>query len=173
MASQSTIGANGLLFAPYLAGERTPHGDASIRGSFIGISGQHTKADFVRAVIEGITYSLYDSIQLIRQAGNEINTVISIGGGAKSDFWLQLQADVFNTSVKKLKHEEGPSMGAAIIAAYGLGWYQSFEDCVNDFIKVENIFKPNMDKHQQYEYYHNIYKDIYTHTKDITAKLIK
>ncbi|MEJ7187936.1 xylulokinase, partial [Staphylococcus epidermidis] len=76
----------------------------------------------------------------------------------------------FNTSVKKLKHEEGPSMGAAIIAAYGLGWYQSFEDCVNDFIKVENIFKPNMDKHQQYEYYHNIYKDIYTHTKDITAK---
>lgn len=172
-AGQSTIGANGLLFAPYLAGERTPYGDASIRGSFIGISGQHTKADFVRAVIEGITYSLYDSIQLIRQAGNEINTVISIGGGAKSDFWLQLQADVFNTSVKKLKHEEGPSMGAAIIAAYGLGWYQSFEDCVNDFIKVENIFKPNMDKHKQYEYYHNIYKDIYTHTKDITAKLIK
>ncbi|MCT2595940.1 xylulokinase [Staphylococcus warneri] len=173
LASQSTIGANGLLFAPYLAGERTPHGDATIRGSFIGISGQHTKADFVRAVIEGIMYSLYDSIQLIRQAGNEINTVISIGGGAKSDFWLQLQADVFNTSVKKLKHEEGPSMGAAIIAAYGLGWYQTFEECVNDFIQVENVFKPNTDKHQQYEYYHNIYKDMYKHTKDMTAKLIK
>ncbi|MEJ7427804.1 xylulokinase, partial [Staphylococcus haemolyticus] len=82
-------------------------------------------------------------------------------------------ADVFNTSVKKLKHEEGPSMGAAIIAAYGLGWYQTFEECVNDFIQVENVFKPNTDKHQQYEYYHNIYKDMYKHTKDMTAKLIK
>ena len=138
-AESAKLGANGLLFAPYLAGERTPHGDAYIRGSFIGISGQHKKADFARAVIEGITYSLYDSIKIMREAGHEINSITSIGGGAKSKFWLQLQADVFNMKVKKLKHEEGPSMGAAMLAAYGLGWFESVADCVETFIKVEEV----------------------------------
>ena len=173
LASQSRIGANGLLFTPYIAGERTPHGDALIRGSFIGISDQHQHSDFVRATIEGITYSLYESIQLIRQEGKDINAVVSIGGGSKSDFWLQLQADVFNTSVKKLKHEEGPSMGAAILAAYGLGWYNSIEECVEQFIQTDTTFEPNIDRHHQYQYYFNIYKDIYKQTKDITAKLIR
>lgn len=85
-ASTSSIGANRLLFAPYLAGERTPHGDAFIRGSFIGISGNHSKSDFARAVLEGITFSLYDSIQLMREAGKEITHITSIGGGAKVNF---------------------------------------------------------------------------------------
>ena len=74
---------------------------------FIGISGQHTKADFARAVIEGITYSLYDSIKIMRRAGHEMNSITSIGGGAKSRFWLQLQADIFNLQIRRLKHEEG------------------------------------------------------------------
>lgn len=87
----------------------------------------------------------------MREAGHEINSITSIGGGAKSKFWLQLQADIFNMEVKKLKHEEGPSMGAAMLAAYGLGWYASIEACVASFIKVEEIFKPNKEKHQQYK----------------------
>ncbi|MCI2955328.1 xylulokinase [Staphylococcus caprae] len=172
-AETAKLGANGLLFAPYLAGERTPHGDSQIRGSFIGISGQHTKADFARAVVEGITYSLYDSIKLMREAGHEINSITSIGGGAKSKFWLQLQADIFNMEVKKLKHEEGPSMGAAMLAAYGLGWYESIEACVASFIKVEEIFKPNKEKHQQYKKYHDIYQRIYHQTKHLTEDLLK
>ena len=171
-AESAKLGANGLLFAPYLAGERTPHGDAYIRGSFIGISGQHKKADFARAVIEGITYSLYDSIKIMREAGHEINSITSIGGGAKSKFWLQLQADVFNMKVKKLKHEEGPSMGAAMLAAYGLGWFESVADCVETFIKVEEVFKPNAENHKRYEQFHNVYQRVYKQTKELTKELL-
>ena len=172
LAASSKIGANGLLFTPYLAGERTPHGDAQIRGSFIGISGQHTKADFARAVIEGITYSLYDSIKIMRRAGHEMNSITSIGGGAKSRFWLQLQADIFNLQIKRLKHEEGPSMGAAILAAYGLGWFKTIESCVEAFIKVDEVFEPNNENHALYEQYYSVYEAIYKQTKQLTADLL-
>ncbi|MCJ1655562.1 xylulokinase [Staphylococcus sp. NRL 16/872] len=172
-ASTSSVGANHLLFAPYLAGERTPHGDAFIRGSFIGISGSHTKVDFARAVLEGITYSLYDSIQLIREAGKEITHVTSIGGGAKSAFWLQMQADIFNATIRKLKHEEGPSMGAAMIAAYGLEWFNSFDECVEQFIDIERTFEPNLERHRQYEAYYHIYQRIYKQTHHLTEALLK
>jgi len=172
-ASTSQIGANHLLFAPYLAGERTPHGDAFIRGSFIGISGSHTKADFARAVLEGITFSLYDSIQLIREAGKEITHITSIGGGAKSEFWLQMQADIFNATIRKLKHEEGPSMGAAMIAAYGLEWFNSFDDCVAQFIEVDRTFEPDKESHDKYEAYYNVYRQIYQQTHQLTEELLK
>ena len=82
-ASTSSIGANRLLFAPYLAGERTPHGDAFIRGSFIGISGNHSKSDFARAVLEGITFSLYDSIQLMREAEKKLHILLQLVEGQK------------------------------------------------------------------------------------------
>ncbi len=172
-ASISTIGSNHLLFAPYLSGERTPHGDAFIRGSFIGISGSHNKADFARAVLEGITFSLYDSIQLMREASKEITHITSIGGGAKSSFWLQMQADIFNATIRKLKHEEGPSMGAAMIAAYGLQWFESFDDCVDKFIDIAQTFEPDAKRHAQYEAYYKVYKDIYRHTHQLTEALLK
>lgn len=172
-ASESSIGANRLLFAPYLAGERTPHGDAFIRGSFIGISGNHSKSDFARAVLEGITFSLYDSIKLMREAGKDITHITSIGGGAKSEFWLQMQADIFNASICKLKHEEGPSMGAAMIAACGLQWFDSLDDCAEQFIDVECIYEPDLQRHQQYETYYNVYKQIYQHTHQLTEALLR
>ncbi|WP_257643434.1 FGGY-family carbohydrate kinase, partial [Staphylococcus haemolyticus] len=172
-ASTSAIGANHLLFAPYLAGERTPHGDAFIRGSFIGINGSHKKADFARAVLEGITFSLYDSIQLMREAGKTITHITSIGGGAKSSFWLQMQADIFKATIRKLKHEEGPSMGAAMIAAYGLNWFDSFDACVEKFIDVAQTFEPDATRHAQYEAYYKVYKDIYHHTHQLTEALLK
>lgn len=172
-AESSQIGANQLLFAPYLTGERTPHGDAFIRGSFIGVSGHQSKADFARAVIEGITYALNDSIRLIRASGKNVNSITSIGGGAKSDFWLQLQADVFNAEIRKLEHEEGPSMGAAIIAAFGLGWFESIEACTNKWIKISQVFTPNLKSYEQYEKYYQVYQMIYSQTQPITEALLK
>lgn len=171
-ASQSKPGSNGLLFTPYLMGERTPHGDAKIRGSFIGVSGKQTRDDFSRSVIEGITYSLYESLDYIRQFYKDIQSITSIGGGAKSNFWLQLQADVFNLEVKQLKHEEGPSMGAAILAAHGVGWFETLKDCVDSFIQYDNTFKPNLQNHKQYEDYFKVYQQIYNNTKNMTAELL-
>ncbi len=101
------IGSKGLLFTPYLVGERTPHADAAIRASFIGMDASHQRIDFIRAVLEGITFSLLESIEIFRKKGKQIDTVISIGGGAKNEAWLQMQADIFNTNIVKLDTEQG------------------------------------------------------------------
>ncbi|GEP84893.1 putative xylulokinase [Staphylococcus piscifermentans] len=172
-AREAGIGAHGLIFTPYLAGERTPHGDASIRGSFIGISGSNTRGDFARAVVEGITYSLYDSLIYLRSVGKNVTKIVSTGGGAKSDFWLQLQADVFNAEIYKLKHEEGPSMGAAMLAAYGLGWYPSLTDCAKQFIHYTTTFKPDLKRHKAYEDYFQIYQQVYNATRRLTKNLLE
>ena len=108
----------------------------------------------------------------MRAAGKEITHVTSIGGGAKSEFWLQLQADVFNTTVRKLKHEEGPSMGAAMIAAVGLNWFKSIEDCVDAFIDIVAEFHPNPERHRQYEQFYQIYQQVYAQTRTITQQLL-
>lgn len=126
-------GANGLLFAPYIAGERTPYVDASIRGSFIGIDSSHKMKHFVRSVMEGVTFSLNESVQLFRDQGKKIDQIISVGGGSKNEIWLQMQADIFNTEVVKLSNEQGPGMGAAMLAAYGCRWFRTLEDCADTF----------------------------------------
>ena len=172
-AAEAGIGGHGLIFTPYLAGERTPHGDASIRGSFIGISGSNTRGDFARAVVEGITYSLYDSLIYLRSVGKNVTKIVSTGGGAKSDFWLQLQADVFNAEIYKLKHEEGPSMGAAMLAAYGLGWYPSLSECAEQFIHFTETFKPDLKRHKTYESYFRIYQQAYNATRRMTKDLLE
>ena len=173
LAAQSQPGSNGLLFAPYLSGERTPHGDANIRGSFIGLSGMHTEADIARAVLEGITFSLYDSIAYLRETGKNISEIVAIGGGAQSEFWLQLQADIFNADIKSLRNAEGPSMGAAMIAAYGLGWFESLEDCVEQFIEYGAVYHPDAERHQRYQQFYNLYQQVYPQTKDITKGLLE
>lgn len=108
----------------------------------------------------------------MRRAGHEMNSITSIGGGAKSRFWLQLQADIFNLQIRRLKHEEGPSMGAAILAAYGLGWFKTIESCVEAFIKVDEVFEPNNENHALYEQYYSVYEAIYKQTKQLTADLL-
>ncbi|QBP42651.1 xylulokinase [Paenisporosarcina antarctica] len=165
------VGSEGLLFTPYLFGERTPHPDSLIRGSFIGISGSHRQEHFVRAVLEGITFSLNETIQLFRQAGKNVDTIISIGGGAKSDSWLQIQADIFNAKVIKLKSEQGPGLGAAMLAAYGVGWFSSLEECAKKFIQYSSEFHPHKDRVEKYQQLFEIYQMVYSKTKEINHKL--
>ncbi len=166
-----SIGANGLLFTPYLVGERTPHADSIIRGSFIGMDASHKRIDFARAVIEGITFSLRESIDIFRESGKTIDTIISIGGGAKNDTWLQIQADVFNSKIVKLKNEQGAAMGAAIIAAYGVGWYDSLEECAANFVSYDKTFEPITENVEKYNELFNLYKMVYNNTKDLSQGL--
>ena len=165
------IGANGLLFTPYLAGERTPHADSSIRGSFLGIDASHKRQDFVRAVLEGITFSLNESIEIFRENGKKINQVVSIGGGAKNEDWLQMQADIFNVDIVKLSSEQGPGMGAAIIAAYGCGWFASLQECAEHFVEIVETYSPIRENVRQYEKLFSIYKQVYQNTKEISKQL--
>ncbi|MBA4493983.1 xylulokinase [Paenactinomyces guangxiensis] len=165
------VGANGLLFTPYLAGERTPHADSAIRGSFIGMDASHKREDFVRAVMEGITFSLNESIEILRQEGKSISTVVSIGGGAKNPCWLQMQADIFNATVVGLKNEQGPGMGAAMLAAMGCGWFGSLEECAEQFVQPAAEFTPKPENVRKYKELFAIYQSIYEQTKGLNQRL--
>lgn len=165
------VGSKGLLFTPYLVGERTPHADALIRGSFIGMDSSHERKDFVRAVLEGITFSLNESIDIFRSNGKKIDTIVSTGGGTKNNDWLQIQADIFNAKIVKLSSEQGPGMGAAMLAAYGAGWFDSLQACANEFLKVDKEFKPIKENVEKYQELFNIYKDVYKQTKSLNESL--
>jgi len=165
------VGSNGLLFTPYIVGERTPHADSAIRGSFIGIDASHERKHFARAVLEGITFSLNESIEIFRSSGKTIDSIISIGGGAKNETWLQMQADIFNAKIEKLASEQGPGMGAAMLAAYGCGWFPSLKDCAKAFIQVSKIYEPIPENVEQYKKLFSIYQDVYTQTKTLNDQL--
>lgn len=165
------VGSNGLLFTPYLVGERTPHADSMIRGSFIGIDASHESKHFVRSVLEGITFSLNESIEIFKNSGKIIDTIVSIGGGAKNDVWLQMQADIFNTKIVKLTSEQGPGMGAAMLAAYGCGWYPSLKACSEVFIETAKTYLPNNENVEAYKNLFILYKKIYSQTKILNEQL--
>ncbi len=164
-------GANGLLFTPYLSGERTPHADALIRGSFIGMDASQTRGDFVKAVMEGITFSLKESVEILRSKGKTIDTIVSIGGGAKSDAWLQLQADIFVAEVVSLATEQGPGLGAAMLAATGSGWFSSIREAAETFIRYGNRYCPDAEAAAAYEKMYSIYKQVYPNTRLINEQL--
>jgi len=167
------VGSNGLLFTPYIVGERTPHPDANIRGGFIGVDSKHTRAHFVRAVIEGITFSLNESIEIFRGAGKQIDTIISIGGGAKNETWLQIQADIYDAKIMKLASEQGPGMGAAMLAAYGCGWFDSLDQCADEFLDVVKVYEPIPENVKRYRELFKIYQEVYEHTKILNRKLVE
>ncbi|MEH7305853.1 xylulokinase [Neobacillus drentensis] len=164
-------GSNGLLFTPYLVGERTPHADSTIRSSFIGVDAAHERKHFARAVLEGITFSLNESIEIFRNSGKTIDSIISIGGGAKNETWLQMQADIFNAKIEKLTSEQGPGMGAAMLAAYGCGWYPSLKECAQVFIQTSKTYHPIQENVEAYRKLFAIYQQVYTHTKELNEQL--
>ncbi|MCE5168840.1 xylulokinase [Paenibacillus profundus] len=165
-------GSGGLLFTPYLVGERTPHADAVIRGSFIGMDGSHTLQHFARAVLEGITFSLKESLEILRASGKEISAVISIGGGARNETWLQMQADIFGTEMVKLKSEQGPAMGAAMLAAYGAGWFPTLEVCADAFLMASERWKPDPNRNEMYEQLFDVYRQVYANTQSLNEGLL-
>ncbi|WP_274364240.1 xylulokinase [Paenibacillus thermotolerans] len=164
-------GSGGLLYTPYIVGERTPHADSIIRGSFIGMDASHTVSHFARAVMEGITFSLNESIELFRAAGKQIDRIVSIGGGAKNPDWLQMQADIFGAEVVSMNNEQGPGMGAAMLAAAGCGWFASLQECADAFLSYGSTYAPNPANVQTYREVYEIYKEVYSQTKGLNEKL--
>ncbi|MUG87068.1 xylulokinase [Paenibacillus timonensis] len=164
-------GSEGLLFTPYLVGERTPHADSVIRGSFIGLSGTHRREHLARAVMEGITFSLQESFDLFGAAGIEVERVISIGGGAKNPVWLQMQADIFGKPVVALKNEQGPAMGAAMMAAVGSGWFGSLKECADAFIGYAKTYEPIPANVEKYARLFKLYQQVYAATRSLNEGL--
>lgn len=165
-------GSKGLLFTPYISGERTPYKDSKIRGSFLGIHSGHRRPHFTRAVLEGITFSLKDSqVVMEKQAGKIFKRIISVGGGSKNSDWLQMQADIFDATILTLETEQGPAMGSAMLAALGEGWFKKPEDCVAVFVKPAQEIQPIAENVEKYKTIYAIYQKAYAATKDISHAL--
>lgn len=141
-------GSNGIIYLPYLMGERTPHLDPDCRGVFFGLSAKHTKREMIRAVMEGVVYSLRDCLEIIEGLGVEISQVRASGGGGKSPLWRQMQADVFNRDICTINASEGPAFGVALLAGVGAGVYRSVEEACEATIKVKSTQKPNTAAHE-------------------------
>ena len=115
-AAAMSPGSNGLFFLPYLSGERTPHADPDARGSFIGLTLSHERGHMVRAIMEGVTYSMRDSLAIFEGLDVPIKQIRASGGGARSPLWRQIQADAFGRKVVTINSEEGPAYGVALLA---------------------------------------------------------
>lgn len=163
-----SVGSNGLLFAPYIVGERTPYADSKVRGSFTRIDTTHTRSHFARAVLEGITFSLRDSKELMSElSGRKFDKILSVGGGSKNKDWLQIQADIFDTEIITLTTEQGPGLGAAMMAAVGLGWFTDLKECAKIFVHYKKGVSPINENVMKYNEVYNSYRKIYDATKNL------
>lgn len=154
-------GSDGLFFLPYLTGERTPHPDPLARGAFVGLTVRHDFPHLTRAVLEGVSFGLRDSFELMKSAGLEdINQVRVTGGGARSPIWRQILADVFNTEIVTVNTTEGAAYGAALLAATGAGIYDSVEMACDATIQVTGSTKPGKDV-PRYDEIYPLYRDLY------------
>lgn len=172
-AERSPIGCNKLVYLPYLMGERTPHLDPDCRGVFFGLSAIHTKYDMLRAVMEGVTYSQRDSVEVLRSMGADINEMLACGGGGTSPLWRQMLADTYNCPVKTVVSKEGPALGVAILAAVGAGIYESVPQACREVIKTNLPQEPVKENVPQYEAYYKIYTSLYPALKDCYKELAK
>jgi xylulokinase len=135
-------GSEGLRFMPYLAGERTPHNDPNLTASFMGITGRHTRAHFSRAVLEGVLYGLADGIHLVSSSGAQIERIRMSGGGARSDVWRAMAADVFGVPVATVKNANGSAYGAALLAMVGSGRFKSVGDAMRAHVHEVEVAHP-------------------------------
>lgn len=164
-AATAPIGSEGLVFLPYLAGERTPHPDPLARGGFIGLHVRHTKAHLTRSLLEGITFGLRDSLELMKESSVDIQELRVSGGGARSAFWRQLVADIFGYPVVTVNSTEGPAYGAAIMAASGVGNHP-IEQLCRDWIRITSQTYPQPANQAAYEEYYQVYRSLYPVLKD-------
>jgi xylulokinase len=141
-AATAPPGSDGLLWAPYLMGERTPHLDPNARAAFIGLTASHTRAHIIRAILEGVAFSLRDSFTLFAEMGVPVKSIRLGGGGARSPLWRQIQADVYGQEVEILEAEEGAAFGAAILAGVGARVWNSVDVACNELVKVARRVVP-------------------------------
>ena len=159
--------SDGLLWAPYLFGERTPHLDPNARAAFVGITASTTRAHFIRAVLEGVAFSLQDTFTLFAELGIPVEKIRLGGGGARGPLWRQIQADVYNHPVELLEAEEGGAFGAALLAATGVNAYPSVEAACNATIRAAETIYPKHAETMQRHYAH--YRKLYPALKQVSA----
>ena len=159
-AESVSPGSDGLMFHPYLNGELTPYNDPDLKGSYTGISSHHTTAHFTRATLEGVAMSLKDCLLVLGELGVEMKRVRIIGGGAKGMLWRQIVADVLGVQIEKVKVDDS-SFGTAMLAAVGIGWFESFAQAAETCVRIDSVSVPDPENQKLYEALFRKYKKIH------------
>lgn len=160
-AEKTRAGSNRLIFLPYLLGERTPYSDPDAKGCFVGMSTITTRGQMTRAVLEGVAFGLYDSLKLLESLEVPVKQVRVIGGGAKSNLWKQILADIFSQEIQEINTNQGGALGAAILAAVGAKRYKTVEEGCRGMIKVVNSISPIEENVETYKRLHPLYVELY------------
>ena len=169
-AESVPAGSEGLIFLPYMQGERTPHLDAYARGGWIGLTASHDRRHLVRSVLEGVAFSLKDCYSIIREQGLQLDQVRATGGGAKSPLWRQIIADVLGAELVITNASEGPAFGAALLAGVAGGVYTSVQEACAQTVKIVSRTAPNKDLAPAYEQAYEVYKALYPALKPIISR---
>jgi xylulokinase len=170
-AAQVPPGSEGLVFLPYIYGERTPHLDPLARGAFMGLSNRHSAAHLTRAVMEGVVYGLKDSLDLIASLAVPVTKIRATGGGARNQLWLQLQADVFGLPVYRSRVDEGPAFGAALLAGVAGGVFRSVAEACGNVELDSEMTAPDPARHRVYEQYLSAFADLYPAAAPVMHRL--
>ena len=163
-------GSDGLIFLPYLQGERTPHLDAYARGGWIGLTASHDRRHLIRAVLEGVAFSLKDCFAIIREQGLTIEQVRATGGGAKSPVWRQIIADVLGVELLTTSASEGPAFGAALLAGVASGIYPSIQQACENTVHVLERTAPRSGVEHIYAQAYETYRALYPALKPIISR---
>jgi len=169
-AEKAKPGCRGLLFLPYLTGERSPIWDPDARGVFFGISWNHGKTDFLRSILEGAAFAWYDVIRTMEEAGAKINEIRLCGGGAKSSLWRQIKADVSGKPILLPEVTDASGLGAAILAARAVGVYRNIQEATSNMVRIVDRKEPDDSRHDYYSRLFEIYREVYLNLKDTYKK---
>jgi len=164
-AARAPAGSEGLFFLPYLTGERTPHGDPYARGAWIGLTNRHGRPELIRSAMEGASFAMRDSLEIIRSMSIEVRQIRISGGGARSELWRSIQADIFNHPVVTINATEGPAFGAALLAAVGTRVFSSVEEACEATISVTSEMPVNQKNAETYERVYPLYRKLYQSLK--------
>jgi xylulokinase len=170
-ASKVPAGSQGLFFLPYLSGERTPHADPLARACFIGLTLAHRRGHMVRAILEGVSYAMRDSLAIIEELGVPVKQIRASGGGSRSALWRQIQADVFGQKVVTINAEEGPAYGVALLAAVGAGAFENIQEACAATIRVVKETPVNRAAKRYYDAGFPVYQDLYRSLRDDFRKI--
>jgi xylulokinase len=165
-AQQAPLGSEGLFFLPYLTGERCPHPDPNARGGWIGLTARTTRDMLIRSVLEGVTFGMRDALEIMRHMGIPATQVRASGGGARSDFWRHMQADVYNVPLVLTNAMEGPAYGVALLAGVGTGVWGSVEQACKASIKQVTKVAPNRKHAASYDRYYATFDKLYFDLKE-------
>ena len=163
-------GVEGLLFAPYLAGERTPHADPDARAAFVGLSLRHDRGALVRAVLEGVSYGLRDSLELLRGLGCTIDAGRVSGGGARSPLWVKILASVLGIPLQRTAVEEGAAFGAALLAGVASGAFRDVQEAVDACVHVREEVEPDPEWGRIYADGYERFQSLYPALRPLEAR---